>query len=306
MMLAIGGGALLLAGGISYVFATRMVRPLLNMKDVTMQLAGGHYEARVQDNPADEIGTLARSINELGKRLKHHEDMRSEFLANVTHELRTPLSYIRGYSQVLEQGLVTDDAEKDKYLRLIMRESQRMQRLVNDLSEQAELGSEGFQFVMERIDLRELITATCEKLVPIAGEKQIEITFYSVPPTAVPAYVLGDRDRLEQALINILQNAIRYTGEGGRIVVMMHCSDREIEVQVKDSGIGIPPRELPHIFERFYRVEKSRNREKGGLGLGLSIVKQIFDKHGGQVRVESEVGVGTVFYFTLPVAQRKK
>lgn len=294
-LLWIGGLVLLAALGLILVFARGMALPLLRMKNVTGQLADHQYEARVEVTTRDEIGQLGQSINELAVRLQYHEEQRNEFLADVTHELRTPLSYIQGYSQVLDQGWVQDEAEQTRYLQLIVRETQRLQRLVGDLADLAEMEAAVPRHVPSPVDLADVIASAVEKIQPVAHEKGI-----GLQTNTESIRICGDRDRLEQVLINLLHNAIRFTEPGGEVRVILHRRDRECELLVTDTGIGIPPDDLPHLFERFYRVEKSRNREKGGMGLGLAIVKRIVDSHGGRVTVESEPDVGTTFRIFFP------
>jgi two-component system sensor histidine kinase BaeS len=296
-LLWIGGMALSSALLLIVMFARRLALPLLRMKDVTRELANRRYDARVKVKGADEISQLGESINELGARLQYHEEKRNEFLADVAHELRTPLSYIQGYSQVLEQGWVQDEAEQRRYLQLIVRETQRLQRLVGDLTDLAELQADGVRLEFTAVDLAEVVATTVEKMEPFAQEKGVRLQVLAESST-----VRGDRDRLEQVMINLLSNAIRFTEAGGEVKVRLLRRDCECELLVEDTGIGIPPEDLPHLFERFYRVEKSRNREKGGMGLGLAIVKRIVDSHGGRVTVESKLGKGTVVHLTFPIS----
>jgi signal transduction histidine kinase len=300
MMALLGTGALMLAAWLLYGLAGGMVRPLLKMKDVTQHLANRNYQARVQVSTEDEVGQLGKSINELAKRLQHHVEQQQEFLADVTHELRTPLSYIQGYSQVLEQDWVQNEEERKKYLALIVRETNRLQRLVSELADLSELHAEGMKITLVKTDFQEVAVQVQAKMMAVAHKKGVELTVER--PQLEPLFVLGDPDRLEQVLLNLLSNAIRHTPEGGRITVRYQSVGRDLHVQVQDTGAGIPAEDLPHVFDRFYRVDKSRNRAKGGMGLGLSIVKGIIDRHGGQVWVESEEGKGTTFFFTVPVA----
>lgn len=300
MIATLATGALVLAGWLLYTMAGQMVAPLIKMRDVTRLLATRNYQARVVESGQDEVGQLAQSINELASRLQHHEEQQQEFLADVTHELRTPLSYIQGYSQVLEENWVQDEAERKKYLALIVRESQRLQRLVSELTDLTGAQGEGMKVVLVRTDFQKVVRETTAKMLPAAQEKGIELRIDRGQQG--PLFVIGDPDRLEQVLLNLLTNAIQYTSQGGRVLVRYEANGDDLQVRVQDTGIGIPARNLPHVFDRFYRVDKSRNRAKGGMGLGLSIVKGIVDRHGGQIWVGSEEGKGTTFFFTVPLA----
>ncbi|TCP55519.1 HAMP domain-containing protein [Tumebacillus sp. BK434] len=303
MITTLSAGALVLAGWLLYTMAGQMVAPLLKMKDVTRSLANRNYEARVVASGEDEVGQLAQSINELASRLQHHEEQQQEFLADVTHELRTPLSYIQGYSQVLAENWVQDEAERQKYLALIVRESQRLQRLVSELTDLSGAQGEGMKVVLIRTDFQKVVREAYAKLVPAAQEKGIELRIERGQQGAL--FVIGDPDRLEQVLFNLLTNAIQYTPQGGLVRVQYEADGDDLRVRVQDTGIGIPARDLPHVFDRFYRVDKSRNRANGGMGLGLSIVKGIIDRHGGQIWVGSEAGKGTSFFFTVPLASSR-
>ncbi|MFD2171661.1 sensor histidine kinase [Tumebacillus lipolyticus] len=300
MMGLLGTGALMLAAWLLYAMAGQMVAPLLKMKDVTGHLANRNYRVRVEVGGEDEVGQLSKSINELATRLQHHEERQQDFLADVTHELRTPLSYLQGYSQVLEENWVQDEEERKRYLALIVRETRRLKRLVSELTELSEIDADGLKVERVKTDFAEIVRLTEAKLLPAAEEKGIRLRVER--RTAGSLLVIGDPDRLEQVLFNLLTNAISHTAEGEQIVLRYRVEKKELHVQVQDTGAGIPASDLPHIFDRFYRVEKSRNRERGGMGLGLAIAKGIIDRHGGQIWVESIEGSGTTFSFTLPLA----
>lgn len=233
-------------------------------------------------------------------RQKRLESIRKEFVANVSHELRTPLAVIKGYVETLVDGHDSMPlADRDKFLKTIQRHADRLNSLLDDLLALSRLESANPGLARERVDLGQLFATAIDdfRARPAAEGHKLDL---AVDPSA-PA-VLADPLKLGQVLDNLVSNALKYTPRGSRITLGVGIENVDtIMVSVRDDGPGIPAEDLPHIFERFYRVDKGRSREKGGTGLGLSIVKHIVQLHGGRVWVESRVGEGTAFYFTLPV-----
>ncbi len=235
-------------------------------------------------------------------RLKQLENVRKEFVANVSHELRTPLSIIKGYVETLLDDSPPDAATARQFLQTIQRHSRRLELLVEDLLSISALESQRAQLDFAPVVLRDLAGAVAEELASQAREKNMAVAI-KMPDALPPAR--ADRERLRQVFVNLLDNALKYTPAGGRVVISARQSGAEIECCVTDNGPGIAPEHLPRIFERFYRVDKARSRELGGTGLGLSIVKHIVQAHGGRVWAESRVGEGSRFCFTLPVLSGK-
>ncbi len=227
---------------------------------------------------------------------KRVETIKKDFVANVSHELRTPLASIKGYSETLLDGGMDDKGTLKEFLRVIDRHATRMARLIDDLLTLSRLESHQMTIVSAPVDLNELIHATMKGFEKQARDKGIVIA--SALPDGLPK-VLGDRDRLEQVMVNLLDNAIKYTPSGGRVSVTAEKTKGAVRVDVKDTGIGIPAADIPRIFERFYRVDKARSRELGGTGLGLAIVKHIIQGHNGKMQVESSPGKGSTFSFTI-------
>ncbi|HZS33480.1 MAG TPA: ATP-binding protein [Methylomirabilota bacterium] len=230
--------------------------------------------------------------------LRRLERVRAEFVANVSHELRTPLTAIRGYLETLLEERLEEPAHARRFLAIAHTHAVRLGRLVDDLLQLSDVESGRAVPVPTRVALREataLVTATFEREVARRG-LQLE--------NRVPAdlAVRADPDRVSQILVNLVDNAVKYTPAGGRIAIRAERRDRWVETAVSDTGIGIPPRDLPRISERFYRVDKARSRELGGTGLGLAIVKHLVHAHGGELAIESEPGSGTTVRFTLPAA----
>jgi two-component system phosphate regulon sensor histidine kinase PhoR len=229
--------------------------------------------------------------------LKRLERVRQDFVANVSHELRTPLTAIKGYVEALREGGLQEPAQAEQFLRVIQRHSERMDKIVSDLLLLSEMESADRVLQRETVHLPELIRTAVETLRPLAEAKKQNLR---VEPLEGLPTLRADSQKLHQVMINLLNNAISYTPEGGSITVDAGQVPEGVEVSVSDNGIGIPPDDLPRIFERFYRVDKGRSRELGGTGLGLSIVKHIVEAHGGHMRVESEPGKGSHFTFYLP------
>jgi two-component system phosphate regulon sensor histidine kinase PhoR len=231
-------------------------------------------------------------------RLKELEKIRRDFVANVSHELRTPLTTIKGYAETLLEGALKEEVAS-QFVQVIKRHSDRLEKIVEDLLVLSKIESKEFQLKMEFLSVSDLVGDVLDFIKEPLNKKKISVSVDKLSP---PLLVYGDRQYLEQVLINILDNAIKYGHESGRIIISATERDqREVEISVKDDGIGIPKEDLLRVFERFYRVDKGRSHELGGTGLGLSIVKHIVQAHGGRVWVESHVGEGSTFYFTLPL-----
>lgn len=230
-------------------------------------------------------------------RLKELEKIRQDFVANVSHELRTPLTTIKGYTETLLDGALKEEVGP-RFLQVIQKHADRLTKIVEDLLTLSKIESKEFYLKWERLPLSGLIDDVLDFVKEAAEKKKISIS-RSILPSSLE--VMGDRSYLEQVFINLLDNAIKYTHETGEISISaLEKGQREIQVVIKDNGIGIPKEDLSRIFERFYRVDKGRSQELGGTGLGLSIVKHLVQAHGGRVWAESKLGEGSTFYFTLP------
>ncbi len=230
-------------------------------------------------------------------RLKELEKIRKDFVANVSHELRTPLTTIKGYVETLLEGAIKEEVAL-QFIQIIKRHTDRLTKIVEDLLTLSKIESKEFQLKKEAISVADLIEDALHLVKGEAEKKRIRLSSYEIPSNLL---LMGDPYYLEQILINLLDNAIKYTPEGGEIILSAkERSSEEVELYVKDNGIGIPQEDLPRIFERFYRVNKGRSQELGGTGLGLSIVKHLVHAHGGRVWAESQLGSGSTFYITLP------
>lgn len=283
----------------------RFAKPLQEIADVADRLARGEHDARVRLAPSTPLGRLGMTLNLLAERFQHDlselrrlEQVRHEFVSNVSHELRTPLASIKVFAETLAQP-VESAAERAEFLLEITENADRMARLVDDLLSLSALESGRQPPKFERTSVSAAVGAVAATMKPLATKKSIALrveALHDVPD------VRADRSQLRQVLVNLLDNAIKYTGEKGTVRVSAAPADSLVSIAIEDNGPGIPPEDQGRIFERFYRVDKARSREQGGTGLGLSIVKHIVELHGGAVSVVSEPGRGATFRFTLPIA----
>ncbi len=229
---------------------------------------------------------------------KRLENVRKDFVANVSHELKTPLSAIIGYSQALHEGNYQNTEQMNDFLERIHRQSERMNRIVNDLLALSALETGSYQINLRPVPLRELLQRAVENIQQQADQKQQVMSVKNIPDIL---QIKADEVKMVQALTNLLDNASKYTPEKGRIEISVESSENSIRIKISDNGSGISSEHLPRIFERFYRVDKGRSRELGGTGLGLAIVKHIAELHGGKMGVESVLGKGSTFWMELPV-----
>ncbi|UOR12055.1 sensor histidine kinase [Halobacillus amylolyticus] len=294
-------GALFLALGFTFVLSKKMSDPLLEMEQATREISKGNLDTRVDISSGDELGSLGKAINDLAFETNRYRSNRREFFANVSHELRTPISYLKGYSQVLKQGLYQTEQERLQYLNIIENETDRMVRLINDLFELSKMEEGKIELQMSNLNLAEVLETSFFK-VKIEIEKK-GLTLKGQIDNGVPD-IEADGIRMEQIFTNLLANALRYTKKGSIHVDVWHEEDH-VHVIIEDTGVGIPEGELPLIFERFHRVEKSRSRDLGGTGLGLAIVKNLVELQHGEISVSSQVGTGTRFELRFPVAGKE-
>ncbi|WP_339062904.1 HAMP domain-containing sensor histidine kinase [Tepidibacillus marianensis] len=296
-ILIVSIGVIFIALGIITIISNRMTKPLLRMKEATSDMAKGKYQQDIQVNGEDELGQLGNSIQKLGEQLQYFEDTRNEFLAGISHELRTPLTYIQGYTDVLSKGLIKEEQEQKKYLLIIHEETKRVVQLVNDLFDMAQIQTGHYRLNVEFILLTNLLKKVVNHLLPSAHKKGLNMKLEIDQSNNVK--ILLDPLRIEQVFFNLIENAVKYT-EQGEIRIRLEQKENNVRVTIQDTGIGIPKDELAHIWERFYRVEKSRARKTGGSGLGLYLVKEWIRLHSGTIDVLSEDGKGTTFIVNLP------
>jgi signal transduction histidine kinase len=289
-------GTVLLGFGLIGFLSRKLTKPLLVMKDATNKLALGKYKQKIPSKGNDEIGQLSNAIQSLGDQLQFYEDTRNEFLSAVSHEIRTPLTYIKGYSDVLSKGMIKNTEEQIEYLSIINKEAKRLTFLVDDLFAMSKLQVGKFELEKELADINSIVEKVTATLSPAAEKKGLALTVSLSNQITV---IKIDIKRMEQVIYNLIENAIKYT-ENGEIYVQTYLENGSVVIEIMDTGMGIPEQEIPKIWDRFYRIEKSRGRKTGGTGLGLYIVKQIIDSHGGQIKVKSKENEGSTFSIYLP------
>jgi len=290
-----------LAGGLAAVLLTlvlsrRILAPVEALTSAVRQMTKGNLSQRVQVRSKDEIGELAQAFNTMADELARLEQLRRNLVADVAHELRTPLSNVRGYLEALRDGVMEPTTAT---LDLLHSEAMLLSHLVDDLQELALAEAGQLSLNLQVVDLGQLATRAVETVQPRAQAKGITLrldVLEDLPPVRI------DSQRIDQVLGNLLSNALTHTPSGGEITVTATAKGTAVEISVSDTGEGISPEHSPHVFERFYRVDKSRSRAAGGTGLGLAIAKQLVEAHGGRIGVESEAGQGTRFTFTVPIA----
>lgn len=285
--------ALFLAFCLSYLLIRRVLRPLSAMAAASRQIASGDFAARVDAVPGDEVGELAVAFNRMAAALERLEGLRKTMVADVAHELRTPLTNLRGYLEGLADGVIPPEKQT---FEMLEREILRLVHLVEDLGQLARAEAARAYLERQELDLPEAIGQMLALYRPSFEAKQIAVATRFSPEAG---RVLADRDKLLQAVRNLLDNAWRYTPQGGCVGVSAERVAAGVRVTFANSGPGIPEADLPFIFERFYRADHSRTREAGGAGIGLAIVKELIEAHGGTVGAESGEGETRV-WFLLP------
>lgn len=289
-----GGIGSLVALVLVFFLSRRLVKPITEMKQVARRIASGEFKERISIKGEDEIADLSRSFNNMVDALENLDNMRRDFLSNVSHELRTPITTIKGFVEGILDGVVPPD-KQNAYLSIVRDEVKRMQSLVNDILDLARLQAGEVRLKIAVFDINELVRRSVISLQQLLVEKDLEFT---ADFETERMFVSADYDAIQRVMINLLHNAVKFTPEGGRIFVRTFEKD-EVNVIVEDTGHGIAKAELPYIFERFYKADKSRSLDKTGVGLGLAIVRNIIVSHHQTIRVESEEGHGTRFIFTL-------
>jgi signal transduction histidine kinase len=290
--------ASLAAVAVSVLLSRSIVAPLRAMMDASQRIAEGHYDERVQARGSDELGQLALRFNQMAEQLEQVESMRRRLIGDVTHELRTPLTAIKGSMEGLIDGVLPSSTETFEQ---IHQEADRLNRLVDDLQELSRVEARAYPLDLRPVDVASLIGTISKRLGFQFEDKGVTLTS-SLPP--LPMRVLADEDRIVQVLTNLAGNALQYTPSGGSVALSVQSVDDAVQFAVKDTGLGIPAEHLAHIFDRFYRVDKSRSRVRGGSGIGLTIAKHLVEAHGGRIWAKSDgEGQGSTFFFTLPAGK---
>jgi two-component system OmpR family sensor kinase len=287
---------LALAGAGGYWFAARNLAPLHSMAAQASRISGSDLDARLEiGDAAAELTTLASSFNELLGRIDQSFDGMRRFVADASHELRTPVSVIRGEADVALSS-ERSAAEYRESLAIILDESRRLSRLVDDLLNLARADAGRVKLQTQPFYWNDLLAECIRAIQSLAAQRNIELVSRGAPD--LPFH--GDEELLRRMTLNLLDNAIRYTPPGGRVIAELEAREDGVLLRISDNGIGIPPEAAPHVFERFFRADKARTRGNGGFGLGLAIVKWIAESHRGAVDLSSHPGAGSVFTVTLP------
>jgi len=290
---------------LSFFLARTLTRPLYDLQKASARVAAGDFDQRIEVRSEDELGQTAASFNAMASRLGELHRERQDLYASVSHELRTPVTSIKGFAQALEDN-VGEPEERRRHLAIIQEEATRLERLVSDLFQLSRLEGGQVSLELKTVDLARLAGNAVDRYRSRADTSKVELSFATAGLTGpgdrtgqLP--VKGDPDRLNQVLSNLIENALRFTPEGGRIEVRAERAGDAAVVRVADTGPGIPEGDLERVFDRFYTVDRSRARSRGGTGLGLAIAKEIVRAHGGHIRAERRPEGGTLLSFSLPL-----
>jgi signal transduction histidine kinase len=277
--------------------ARGMTQPLRDMAQAARRMETGDYSTRVHTRSRDEVGQLADAFNTMSAELEGVERLRRELIANVSHELKTPIAAIRAHLENVLDGVERPDPDT---LQVMLTQSERLGRLVDQLLDLSRLESGDVPLDRSIVPLGPLVSQVLSEIDVARPGRGVAVTSQVADDT--PA-AFADRERVHQVLFNLVDNAVRFTPDGGAVTVSAHRHDGNIEIEVHDSGVGIVAEHLPRLFERFYRVDTSRSRaDDGGTGIGLAIARSVVEAHGGHIRADSEPGRGSTFTFELPVA----
>jgi signal transduction histidine kinase len=295
-----GAIAFVVSLGLAALLAYSISRPLERIAQAAEDVAGGSYDQRLQISTPREIARLAKSFNRMARQVQATLQSQQDLVANVSHELKTPLTSIQGYSQALLDGTASDATAQERAAVIIHEEAGRMRRLVDELLQLTRLESGEVPLAREPVDMADLLRDCAARFTAAAKKAGSSLELHTC--STLP--VMGDSDRLSQVLDNLVDNALKHSDdvpESGRVILEGERREEWVSCSVTDNGPGIPTRELTRIFERFYQVEKSRVRRGSGAGLGLAIAREIVEGHGGQIVAESVEGLGTRFTIELPL-----
>lgn len=285
-----------------YIYSKRISEPLRQLNEAAKMIAGGNFKHRVNIDADDELAELGETFNHMAESIDQLENMRSSFIANVSHDLRTPMTTIIGFVEGIMDGTIPEERQ-NRYLSIVLDESKRLSRIVTDLLDLSKLEQGSFGIEPKEFDINELIRLNIIKAEKRITEKNIRLTVGFASEHLV---VEADKDAIQRVLTNLFDNAIKFTQEGGFMDVQAGTKDGKAFVSIQNSGMGIEKKDLLHIFDRFYKTDKSRSKDKNGAGLGLYIVKSILQTHGENIWAESKPGEYTRFSFTLKQAEEKK
>jgi signal transduction histidine kinase len=283
----------------AWVFSRVITRPIAGLNRGIQRMSKGDFSSRVRVRGSGEMKQLAMAFNSMSEKLETLDQSRNQFVSNASHELKTPLATMKIMIESLIYQPDMDRGLRTEFLTDINNEIDRLSAIVSDLLTLVQMDSQNVKLTRENLSIAALIKENAHRLQPIAQQKGQQILL----SLSDPCDIYADKSKLNQVIYNLMENAVKYTQNGGVIKVNLQRQGRDARFTVTDNGPGIPKENLPHIFDRFYRVDKARSREKGGTGLGLSIVHQLVLLHGGAINVESEEGRGATFIVELPLHQ---
>lgn len=288
---------------ILYMVSKKVAAPIREMGQVAQRIADGDFSQRVKvyTKAEDEIVKVTKTFNGMADRLEKIEENRRSFIAAVAHELRSPLTLIKGFVQGMVDGTVEKE-DQDKYLNIILRETKRLTQLIANLLDLQKMESDQYPIYPQKFGINELIIRTLIKYEEEIEKKGVQVNLHL---TQDEMMVWADKDAYEQVIINLLENAMKFMKEKGNLQITSEYKNNKVWVKIQDNGIGIGKEEQPLIWDRFYKADKSRDRNQEGTGLGLYIVKKIIERHKEEIKVESTLGVGTTFIFSLSPYQKK-
>ncbi len=281
------------------IFGLTIYRPLNSIVKAASSYAGGDFKASIDLHRSDEIGFLADTMNYMALELNSLENDQHKFVSNVSHDFRSPLTSIKGYAQAMADGTIPVEMQ-EKYLNVIIFETERLEKLTQSLLELNKYGTKGIFLDLSVFDLNELIKRT---ILSFEGRSKEKLLTFELILTGERLFVKADASKIDQVLHNLIDNAVKFSNNNSTIVIETTARSGKVFVSVKDSGIGIPRESLSKIWERFYKTDLSRGKDKKGTGLGLSIVKEIIHAHHENINVISTEGIGTEFIFTLTLAE---
>jgi signal transduction histidine kinase len=280
---------------ISFHLSRSFSSPIVEIKKVSEQMASGDFSARIQTKKQDEIGQLADTINHMGKQLSKIEQLRKDLIANVSHDLRTPLSLIRGYAETLRDVTGNNPEKREKQLGVIIEETERLSKIVDDILNLSQLQSGNIQLNKSGFNLNDILETAVKSYTILSEKTGVKI----VRVGTLDVDVEGDEVRISQVFYNLINNAFTHTPKNGTITVRFKEELEKVRIEISDTGSGISEEELPHIWERYYKAEKTSEKKTTGTGLGLAIVKGILEAHNVNFGVESKKNIGTTFWFEL-------
>jgi len=298
-LLLAAGGMLLVGAGVSYYLARSIANPVIDLNRAVNAVASGNLDANVTVERQDEVGQLAMAFNTMTAKLKSNTVLRQRFLAGIAHELRTPLTILKANLEGIADGVIIPDEEQ---MNSLTEEVDRLTKMVGEIRDLSLLEAGQLQPKFVLLDIKGLLRQVVGKSWPLASDKNISLHFKTDDRLLA---VWADGDMVNQTVYNLVLNAIKYTPNGGQIIVGVTAENGTVGISVADNGIGIAQDDIEHVFDYFYRVDSARTKASGGTGLGLALVKQMVLAHGGKIKAESKIGEGSIFTVFLPITSHK-